>query len=212
MVVEKVSKLALAVGEDVQLIPGVNTLKTIGGMLLGKIDDTSTLFKDILIDCSRGITDLDVREQNEFYEECYLIYQYTIQGKAKHNIKLLIQYLKGQVEAKELYIDDFHKYMDILASLTKEEIRFLSIHLDHNEFVLVNAPENEFFEIEKLIQNEKNMIPAYSLQGKGLLVISVLEPTLWGGSTGKVSKVSSYKTPLLIDMFKNINLDLEELL
>lgn len=207
----KLTEVAIEIGQDAFClsvgVPPVNTLKRLAPMIIEKLTETDNLFKEVFIDCDRQYFELDDREKKELSETCYSIYQYSIQGKAKHNIKLLIKYLKGQIESKGLYIDDFHKYRDILATLTKSEIEFCSKHIGQRVITL-----GQNFEVRQdieFVDKIKYVCESYSLQGKGLLSI---DKQYLDGDTGVMFYIKSTTTPLFNDMFKNLNLDLEELL
>ena len=198
------SKLALSVAEDLELIPGINTLKTIGSILIYKVDDTSSLFKEILVDSERDISDLSEREKKEFYEECYLIYQYTVQGKAQHNIKLLIKYLKSQLKnGSELYIKDFHQVMDILANLTDYEIKFIIENKDKKTINLCIPTFLDGIWKRKVDKEHDNLSIAYSLQGKGLIIIDT-EHSYASNRAPKLVRMMAYKTKIYYMVFNNI--------
>jgi len=124
--------LAIAMQEDMlNLTKFPNTLKAIGGILTGKIEETTSMFSEVFVDCKRGLTDLSPDESKNLEEELYLIYQYAIQGKAKENRKLLIKYIKEQVENESIYIDEFYEHRELLANLTPNELKMLSILPNH---------------------------------------------------------------------------------
>jgi hypothetical protein len=120
-------KIVNAIAQDIIEIPGYNTMKTIWEIMLGKVNDTKKLFKEIFVDCSKSVCELSSVQKEELNLCVYNIFQYAMQGRAKENLKLLIRMLKGLVEvsANDIYTEGFHKYSSLLSSLTKKEIILL---------------------------------------------------------------------------------------
>ena len=181
---EKLYEAVVAISQDVigYFIPS-ETIKVLGKIILEKVNDTSSLFKDILIDAKRSMSDLSEEEKTVFNEECYLIYQYAIQGKAKHNLKLLISFLKNQInEDNALIIDPFYEYMDLLSRLTKDDITVIKL-LSDNTYVNEKNGKTIDFHRGEILSEDKiefyNSVQA-SLSSNGLLIpIPALEGILY---------------------------------
>jgi hypothetical protein len=102
--------------------------------------------------------------------------------------------------------------MDIWSGLTIDEIKLIKEHYDKDELNLYHNPDVKLIHISNIIKDNSKVITAYTLQSKGLLAVSLSQPTLWDGNSGFVNSIDSVKTPLFHDMFKNLNLDFEDIL
>lgn len=166
--------LVVAIYNDIieYFIPSA-TIKSLGKIILEKVNSTSNLFKDILLDTTRCISDLSEEEKDVFSEECYLVYQYAIQGKAKYNLKLLISFIKNQInEDNVLIIDPFYEYMDLLSRLTKDDTIVIKLLSDDTYINEENGNTIDFHKTPKLSEDEIEFYSSVlaSLSSNGLLL------------------------------------------
>lgn len=95
------------------------------------------------------IDPFEAANQDELIGTIYVYIQCAQKGLAQANLDLLAQAIAGEMKRDKIYPDKFHKYVNVLSLLTRDEIFFLGRYLEIYNRLELEAKKNktEFFNV-----------------------------------------------------------------
>ena len=181
-------------------LPLGNTLAALTGAVLDDLlkdraQKARTIFIEEIAKAERPFT--DVHEADEFAAILYRYLDAARQGAARLNLRLMAKIAKGQLEEEAPKADEFLRYSNMIATVTREEIVYLATL--HRHFAAAHGKDGiRVYQavIDELTGRDRSRSEEVQVTAAAVLRTGLVVPMAFGG-IGISTSFSCRPAPLL---------------